>query len=75
MRCTFKSADRKLSTDTVDFVIPNRETPSILIESKGYELTGSKQSDILPKCDDIIEQKRHDTTSDFSPTALPGGSV
>jgi hypothetical protein len=62
MRCTFVTAEGKQSTDTIDFCIPDRADPSILIEAKGYGATGSKQSDILPKCERIISQKRHDTT-------------
>jgi len=60
-RRTFISASGKESTDTADFLIPSREDPSVLIESKGYGATGSKQSDVLPKCERIIQQKRHDT--------------
>ena len=44
-----------------DFAIPSMEDPSILIETKAYGATGSKQSDVLGDIAKILEEKRHDT--------------
>ena len=44
-----------------DFAIPSMEDPSILIETKAYGATGSKQTDVLGDVAKILEEKRHDT--------------
>ncbi len=44
-----------------DFAIPSMEDPTILIETKAYGATGSKQSDVLGDVAKILEEKRHDT--------------
>lgn len=59
-RCRFVGATGT-STEKADFAIPSKEDPAILIESKGYGATGSKQSDILGDIEKIDAQKRHDT--------------
>jgi hypothetical protein len=59
-RCRFVGATGT-STEKADFAIPSKEDPAILIESKGYGATGSKQSDILGDIEKIDSQKRHDT--------------
>ncbi|MCA9466915.1 MAG: hypothetical protein KC643_15930 [Nitrospira sp.] len=63
VRCTFGGI--KGLTAKCDFAIPNKERPRILIESKGYGGTGSKQSDIIGDLDAIVIAKRHDTTFIF----------
>ncbi len=42
--------------------IPTKNDPRILIESKAYGATGSKQSDVIGDATRIIQQKRQDTT-------------
>ncbi len=59
-RCRFKGRSGT-STAKADFAIPTAADPSILIESKAYGATGSKQTDILGDAADIVSQKRHDT--------------
>lgn len=44
-----------------DFAIPSMNDPTILIETKAYGATGSKQSDVLGDVAKILEEKRHDT--------------
>lgn len=44
-----------------DFAIPSMADPTILIETKAYGATGSKQSDVLGDVAKILEEKRHDT--------------
>lgn len=44
-----------------DFAIPSMEDPTILIETKAYGATGSKQTDVLGDVAKILEEKRHDT--------------
>jgi DpnII restriction endonuclease len=44
-----------------DFAIPSMADPCILIETKAYGATGSKQSDVLGDVAKILEHKRHDT--------------
>jgi hypothetical protein len=58
-RCTFTGADG--STAKCDVVIPDRNRPRIVIESKAYGATGSKMTDIIGDLDAIIAAKRHDT--------------
>lgn len=58
-RCTFQGAN---GLAKCDFAIPNKDTPLILIESKGYGATGSKMSDIIGDVDAIIGAKRHDAS-------------
>jgi hypothetical protein len=60
-RCRFLGRTG-LSTEKADFAIPDRHEPRILIESKAYGATGSKQTDIIGDMTRIVEQKRHDTT-------------
>ena len=60
-RCRFVGASGE-STEKADFAIPNRKDARILIESKGYGATGSKQTDILGRHRaPIANQKRPDT--------------
>lgn len=59
-RCRFLGSTGT-STEKADFAIPNKDDARILIESKGYGATGSKQSDILGDIEKIDAQKRHDT--------------
>ena len=60
VRCRF-TGRTGMSTEKADFAVPSKEDPHILIESKAYGATGSKQTDILGDVDHIVEQKRHDT--------------
>jgi len=59
-RCRFYGA-RGTSTEKIDFAIPSKKDPHILIEVKAYGATGSKQTDILGDITRIIQEKRHDT--------------
>ena len=56
-RCTFQGIN---GTAKCDFAIPDKKTPCILIEVKGYGATGSKMSDIIGDVDAIINAKRPD---------------
>lgn len=58
-RCNFTGARGK--TAKCDFAIPSKDEPSILIESKGYGATGSKQTDVIGDIEKIIAAKRPDT--------------
>lgn len=58
-RCTFQGVS---GTAKCDFAIPNKATPLILVEAKGYGATGSKMSDIIGDVDAIIGAKRHDAS-------------
>ena len=58
-RCTFQGVN---GTAKCDFAIPNKATPMILVEAKGYGATGSKMSDIIGDVDAIIGAKRHDAS-------------
>lgn len=40
-----------------DFLIPNKESPDIIFEVKGYGATGSKQTDVLGDMGKIIKSK------------------
>src|SRR5439155_19837635 len=60
VRCRFVGS-RGVSTEKADFAIPSKRDPGILIESKAYGATGSKQTDILGEMSRIVEEKRHDT--------------
>lgn len=59
-RCNFLGKDDR-SPAKADFAIPNKETPTIVIEVKAYGATGSKQTDSIGDVDKIIKNKRHDT--------------
>jgi hypothetical protein len=59
-RCRFVGATT-LSSEKADFAIPKKEDARILIESKGYGATGSKQTDILGDIERIVREKRLDT--------------
>ncbi len=50
-----------LGNAKADFAIPSMEDPIILIETKAYGATGSKQTDVLGDVAKILEEKRHDT--------------
>jgi hypothetical protein len=52
---------RGTSTEKADFAIPSKNDARILIETKAYGATGSKQTDVLGDVARIVEQKRHDT--------------
>jgi hypothetical protein len=58
MRCPF-SGPR--GTAKCDFAIPSKSAPRILIESKGYNATGSKMEDVTGDIEKIIAAKRPDT--------------
>ncbi|MEP0701259.1 MAG: DpnII family type II restriction endonuclease, partial [Lentilitoribacter sp.] len=58
-RCTFQGVN---GTAKCDFAIPDKATPLILIEAKGYGATGSKMSDIIGDVDAIIGAKRNDAS-------------
>lgn len=58
-RCRFLG--KRNHTAKCDFAIPDKESPRILIEAKGYMATGSKMSDVVGDIDAIIVAKRHDT--------------
>ncbi|HEX2940605.1 MAG TPA: DpnII family type II restriction endonuclease [Rhodopila sp.] len=45
-----------------DFAIPSKESPRILIESKGYGATGSKMTDVVGDIEKIIGARRVDST-------------
>lgn len=60
VRCSFRGA-KGLGSAKADFAIPSCNDPTILIESKAYGATGSKQSDVLGDIAKILEEKRHDT--------------
>lgn len=60
-RCSFIGKDRQQQAKA-DFAIPSRDDPRIVIESKGYGATGSKQSDVLGDLRAIVDAKRNDTT-------------
>ena len=58
-RCTFQGVN---GTAKCDFAIPNKATPLILVEAKGYGATGSKMTDIIGDVDAIIGAKRNDAS-------------
>lgn len=60
VRSSFIGKDGQ-STAKSDFAIPSKDNPFILIESKAYGATGSKQTDAVGDAVSIISQKRHDT--------------
>lgn len=60
VRCRFLGADGT-SREKADFAIPSKDDPRVLIETKGYGATGSKQTDILGDVTRIISEKRNDT--------------
>jgi hypothetical protein len=60
VRCQFVGS-RGVSKEKADFAIPSSKDPAILIETKAYGATGSKQTDILGEMSRIVAEKRHDT--------------
>jgi len=62
-RCKFIGRDG--TTAKCDFAIPTKASALILIEAKGYGATGSKMTDVIGDLNEIIKQKRHDTTLIF----------
>lgn len=60
-RCSFVGKDGA-TTAKADFAIPSKSDPRIVIESKGYAATGSKQTDVIGDLQKIISAKRHDST-------------
>jgi len=60
VRCRFVGSSGE-STEKADFAIPSKTDPAILIETKAYGATGSKQTDILGEISRIVAEKRHDT--------------
>ena len=58
-RCNFIGPQDRIAK--CDFAIPSRTAPRILIESKGYGATGSKQTDVIGDVEKIIAAKRPDT--------------
>jgi|SRR6267378_294510 len=59
VRCSFTGARGKAAK--CDIAIPSKAAPRIVIESKGYGATGSKQTDIIGDIEKIIAAKRQDT--------------
>lgn len=59
VRCTFTGPRGHKAK--CDFAIPSKSAARILIESKGYGATGSKQTDILGDIRAIVAAKRPDT--------------
>jgi hypothetical protein len=59
VRCTFAGPRDKMAK--CDFAIPSKDSPRILIESKGYGATGSKMTDIIGDIEKVIAAKRPDT--------------
>jgi len=59
LRCNFTG--KKGEKAKCDIAIPSKADPRILIESKGYGATGSKQTDIIGDIEKIIAAKRSDT--------------
>lgn len=60
LRCNFLGADG-VTEAKCDFAIPSAADPRIVIESKAYGATGSKQTDVLGDVEKIARAKRHDT--------------
>jgi len=60
VRCLFTGA-KGTSTEKADFAVPSKRDPRVLIETKAYGATGSKQTDVLGDAARIVDQKRHDT--------------
>jgi hypothetical protein len=60
-RCSFVGKDGA-TTAKADFAIPSKNDPRIVIESKGYAATGSKQTDVIGDLQKIITAKRNDST-------------
>lgn len=58
-RCSF--IGQRNDVARCDFAIPNRVRPSIVIEAKGYDATGSKMTDVIGDIEKIISAKRQDT--------------
>ncbi len=61
LRCSFTGKDG-VTTAKADVAIPSKNEPRIVIESKGYAATGSKQTDVIGDLQRIIAVKRSDTT-------------
>ena len=59
VRATFTGKSGQ--TAKCDFAIPDKGTPRIVIESKGFAATGSKMSDVIGDIQAIIKAKRSDT--------------
>lgn len=62
-RCDF--VGRNGQTAKCDIAIPGRESPRIIIESKGYAATGSKMTDVIGDIEKIIAARRADMTFIF----------
>lgn len=60
-RCSFIGKDG-VTTAKADFAIPSKGDPRIIIESKGYAATGSKQTDVIGDLQRIVSAKRNDST-------------
>jgi hypothetical protein len=58
-RCTFTGPRNRSAK--CDFAIPSKNSARILIESKGYNATGSKMTDVIGDIEKIIAAKRPDT--------------
>lgn len=58
-RCNFVGARGQIAK--CDFAIPSKDSPRIVVESKGYGATGSKMTDIIGDIEKIISAKRADT--------------
>lgn len=59
VRVTFVGRDGKQAK--ADFAIPGSDHPKIIIESKAYEATGSKQTDVLGDIRKIVEAREFET--------------
>lgn len=63
-RCTFLGRDGRMEAKA-DFAIPSKQSPRIIVESKGYAATGSKQTDVIGDLRAITGAKRPDTVLIF----------
>jgi hypothetical protein len=57
-RCNFTG--QRGHTAKCDFAIPDKESPRIVVESKGYGATGSKMTDVIGDIQKIIAARRAD---------------
>lgn len=60
VRCDFKGRGDLMAK--CDVAIPSKEHPRVILETKGYNATGSKMTDIIGDIGKILAAKRHDVT-------------
>jgi hypothetical protein len=68
-RCNFVGVKGEFAK--CDFAIPGKNSPYIVIESKGYGATGSKMTDVIGDIEKIIAAKRQDTALLFVTDGIP----